>query len=115
MIRAREIGVDPLATGSWSWNVVNGLSGRSGRIQELANLKIEGKLSAQDFDAYVAEILSYRLEHTDVDEWSEFTTEAPDEEQVKCDNSIAVAGAIGIAAIAIIFMIIALEVVHQGP
>jgi hypothetical protein len=93
---------------------MNGLSGRSGRIQELANLKIEGELSAQDFDAHVAEILSYRLKDIDVEEWSEFSTAAPDEEHVECDNSIAVAGAIGIAAIAIIFIIIALEVAHQG-
>jgi hypothetical protein len=94
---------------------MNALSGRSARIQELANLKADGELTADEFHASMAAILSYKLEAGDGEEWLNSIEAAPSEEAVNRDNCTAVAGAIGIASIAAIFLFIALVVAHQNP
>lgn len=88
--------------------------GRTARIQELANLMMKGELPVNEFQACVAEFLNYRLEPNTDEDWFNSMMTAPREKTAKRDNCTAVAEAIGVVGLAIIFLIIALVLAHQN-
>jgi hypothetical protein len=93
--------------------VMSALSSKSVKIQELANLKADGELSTREFQKHMAAILGGGPETTNDNTLPEAPRAAPKQEESKCDNCTALAGAMGIAGLAVTLLLIALGLAHQ--
>ena len=81
-------------------------AGKSERIQELANRKAEGVLSADEFQTLMAAILSFEADPYADFELPDANANPADQEASERDYSIAIAGALGIAALTAMVLLI---------
>lgn len=81
-------------------------AGKSEKIQQLANRKAEGTLSVDDFHTLMAVILSHDVNSCTDFELPDANSNSEDQEASERDYSIAIAGALGIASLAAMVLLI---------
>ena len=79
---------------------------KSEKIQEIANRKAEGVLSADEFQTLMAAILSYEVDPRADFGLPDADTNSAGQEASERDYSIAIAGALGIASLTAMVLLI---------
>ena len=96
----------PLATIFGSWDSHGSLFKQKRENEELANHKLEGALSADQFQRLMAEILGGGDEISHSYESPDAATTSNEKETAEPDYSIAIAGALGIAGLAAMVLLV---------